>query len=77
MLLTSVKDLEMGWVAEPEITQSGCDATFTPALALTLFNQDQSNNNVVTFLNPENFFNFETSYNSADWTTITSIYGLS
>lgn len=38
-------DIGMNFISQPEITQSGCDATFTYTQALALFNQDLSNNN--------------------------------
>jgi hypothetical protein len=34
----SVKFIEMGFITEIEITQSGCDVAFTPEVALFLFN---------------------------------------
>lgn len=53
----SIIELEMGYITEMEMTQSGCDVAFTPDQALSIFNQDftASPN---TFLNPENYYNF-------------------
>lgn len=59
------------------MSQSGCDVStsFDTTLVLNMFNQNQDTY-PNTFLNPENYYNFQTSYEAADWTTISTNYGL-
>jgi hypothetical protein len=58
----------MGFITEPEMSQSGCDVstTFTTPMVLNMFNQDHAAY-ANTFLNPEMYYNFQTSYEAADW----------
>jgi hypothetical protein len=67
----------MGFITEPEMSQSGCDVstTFTTPMVLNMFNQDHAAY-ANTFLNPEMYYNFQTSYEAADWDTISSTYSL-
>jgi len=39
-------DIGMNFMTQPEITRSGCDATFTYETAAILLNQDQGSTNV-------------------------------
>jgi hypothetical protein len=76
-LYSSVAQIQMGFITEPEMSQSGCDVstTFTTAMVLNMFNQDHAAY-ANTFLNPEMYYNFQTSYEAADWDTISSTYSL-
>jgi hypothetical protein len=38
-------DIGMNFMTQPEITRSGCDATFNYTTAAILFNQDQGTTN--------------------------------
>jgi hypothetical protein len=49
----------MSFITMPEITQSGCDVTFTAQDALELFDQNlEGDFPAKTFLNAENYFYF-------------------
>ena len=55
-------DIGMNFLAQPEITRSGCLETFSMADAKMLFNQDLSNANPNSLLSPKNYFIFQESY---------------
>jgi len=57
--VTSVMDIGMSFLTQPEITQSGCDVNFTREDGLELFDQDlEGSFPAKTFLAAENYFAF-------------------
>jgi len=69
----SMFDIGMNFMTQPEITRSGCDATFTYETAAILFNQNQGDTNpnaAKSILSPTNYFNFQELYETSKWTSI-------
>jgi len=57
--MSSVKSLDMSFMAMPEITQSGCDVTFDRFDAEELFEQNlEGAFPSKTLLNAKNYFDF-------------------
>jgi len=52
--MTSMNELGMNFILQPEIAASGCNADFTAAQGLGLLNQTDVGNNQMTLLNPIN-----------------------
>jgi len=52
----------MNFLLQPEILSSGCDVSFTNPVAQALFDQTVPASNVISFLNPGNYYDFEAMY---------------
>lgn len=66
----------MNFLLQPEILSSGCDVSFTNPVAQALFEQTLTKENVVSFLNPENYYDFEAMYEAQSYTLILGRFGL-
>lgn len=75
-MVSSVRNIGMNFMTMPEITQSGCETTFTPQDFLNLFNQDLETGAAMTLLNPTNLWTFQHQYTNNEWTTVSGSFGL-
>lgn len=61
--VSSVRQLDMGFMTMPEMVYSGCDVDFTVEDAMGLFDQNlEGVNPLKTLLSPQNYFTFQNLY---------------
>jgi len=78
--VNTMADIGMNFMSQPEITQSGCDATFTYTDAVRIFNQDPDlakPTAATSLLSPGNYFQFQEWFDQEAWTLIQGTYELS
>ena len=65
-----MSEIGMHFIAQPEITRSGCDYDFSLADAKLIFNQNLTGDNLNSLLSPKNYFIFQESYDQGEFANI-------
>jgi len=60
--MSSARQVGMNFLTQPEISQSGCDVSFTSEMGMTLFNQNISKFATDSVLSAPNYFQFQEFY---------------
>jgi len=68
--MSSARQVGMNFLTQPEISQSGCDVSFTAQDGLELFNQNITKYTKKSVLASPNYFDFQEQYQTQQWTTL-------